>query len=83
MIPRVEEAFKVEKVTLVGKNGFYLYASQPEALFEAHKHKMDMTIKELLDNSSIGPSTVIVVYSKSLNNEIFIRPTYQAAETSL
>lgn len=64
-------------MTVVGQDGQYLYASQPPELFEAHKSKMTKTIRELIDSKLLSATQKLIVFSKSLNNEITIKPEYK------
>lgn len=76
LLEELEATLKVSKITLICESGQYLFASQPEALFETHKHKLKKTLKELIEEKILKEKEKLVVFSKGLNKEIFILPSY-------
>lgn len=74
---RLQTSFNITQVTVVGENGQYLHASQPPELYESHKHKLSKTIRELVESKLISLTQKLIVFSKSLNNEITIKPEFK------
>lgn len=76
LVEDISEQFKLERVTLVTNCSQYLHAANPPELFEAHKHKLSWTVQEAVDKKLLGCGQEIIVFSKTINNEIILRPSF-------
>lgn len=73
---KLSELFKIDNLTLISESGQYLYASNPPALYEAHKDKLEKKLEELMESKVLLPTQKIIVFSKSLNGEFKVNPIY-------
>ena len=76
LVQDISEQFKLDRVTLVTNTSQYLHAANPPELFEAHKHKLNWTVQEAVDKKLLGCGQEIIVFSKTINNEIILRPSF-------
>ncbi len=76
LVQDISDRFKLERVTLVTSASQYLHAANPPELFEAHKHKLNWTVQDAIDKKLLGCGQEIIVFSKTLTNEIILRPSF-------
>ena len=76
LLKLLSEKFNVQNLTLVTDQGYYLHAANPVELYEAHCHKLQFTLGKLIEDGFLQREKLIHLYSKSINNEILLKPEY-------
>lgn len=73
---RIEARFKIEKITIITESAKRLFASNPPPLYEETKGNLEKLLNSFLEDKFMSNATKLIVYSKTLNNEITLRPVW-------
>lgn len=75
-LKELSEQFKIDGLTVVTEDGKYLHAASPPQLYEEHKHKLEKSIKSLLDDGLLKPVCKLIIFCKTLKKEILLLATF-------